>query len=118
MKFLATIYYFIDRPMENLDCSRIFYKNYERMAKYSQCRRATYSFYRTRKCRFHASVAAFLQVRPGLRYATANNEDEDVYVSGFWGGKQTSEAFFMSKLRLLHLHIVVATQVAILTVVY
>ena len=35
-----------------------------------------------------------LQVRPGLRYATANNEDGtclDVYASGFWGGKQTSE---------------------------
>ena len=35
-----------------------------------------------------------LQVRPGLRYATANNEDGprlDIYASGFWGGKQTSE---------------------------
>ena len=35
-----------------------------------------------------------LQVRPGLRYATVNNEDGtrlDVYASGFWGGKQTSE---------------------------
>ena len=31
-----------------------------------------------------------LQVRPGLRYATANDEDGarvDVYTSGFWGGK-------------------------------
>ena len=38
-----------------------------------------------------------LQMRPGLRYATANNEDGacvNVYASGFWGGKQTSEGVF------------------------
>ena len=64
------------------------------MAKYSLCGRTTYSFNGNRKCHFNASVAACLQVRPGLRYATVNNEDGarvDVYASGFWGGKQTSE---------------------------
>ena len=38
------------------------------------------------KMPFHASVAASLQVRPSLQYATANNEDGahvDVYASGF-----------------------------------
>ena len=57
----------------------------------------THSFYITRNRCFHVSVAASLQVRLGLRYATANNEDEahvDVYASGFWGGKQTSEGIF------------------------
>ena len=61
-------------------------------------------------------------MRPGLRYATANNKEEacvDIYASGFWEGKQTSECtILMSRLRLLHLHIMVATQVAILTIVY
>ena len=60
------------------------------------------------KMPFHAPIAASLQVRPGLRYATANNEhgahvDQD-------SGKVSKhlKAFFLKlKLRLLHLHIVV-----------
>ena len=95
--------------MENLDFSRTFYKNYGRIqpcraAKYSQCGWATYLFYGTRKCRFHATVAASLQVRPSLQYATANNEDEtrvDIYASGFWGGKQTSEGIFYVKVKAI-----------------
>ena len=51
-----------------------------------------------------ASVAATLQVRPSLRYATANNEDGahvDVYASGFWGGNQTSEGIFYVKIKAI-----------------
>ena len=60
------------------------------MAKYRQCGWATYSFYKTRKCRFHITVAG-----ETLQIETANNEDGtrvDVCASGFWESK--SEGIF------------------------
>ena len=63
----------------------------------------TYSFYETRNRRFHVSVAASLQVRSSLRYATVNENGAhvEVYASGFWGGKQTSESIFDVKVNAI-----------------
>ena len=87
--------------MDNLDCSRTFYKNYES----SHVVRSSTTSVGGRHTRFtEPENAVFmhpLQVRPSLRYATANNENGsllDVYASGFWRGKQHwLKAFFKSQ---------------------
>ena len=62
-----------------------------RAAKYSQCGQARHTHFTEPENTVFMHPS---QGRPGLRYATANNGDGthlDVYTSGFWGGKQTSE---------------------------
>ena len=90
--------------MENRDCSRTFYKNYE-SSHVVQPRTASVGRRHTSFSEPENAVFIHpLQVRTGLRYPTANNEDGarlDVYASGFWGGKQTSEGIFNVKVKAI-----------------
>ena len=79
--------------MDNLDCSRTFFKNYESNhvvwpSTASVSGQHTHFMEPENAIFMHP-----LQVRPSLRYATANNDGArlDIYTSGFWEGKQTSE---------------------------
>ena len=73
--------------MQNLDCCRTFYKNYE-SSRVVRPSTASVGGRHTRFTEPENSVFMHpLQVKPGLQYATANNEDGahlDVYASGFW----------------------------------